>query len=297
MAGCSKIFLSQHISQRFKLTGCRAQAAARWAVASSKRSSTVSATSRCGPRGAAMAIPASSANRRTRSGSRPGARNHGAMTTRRAPRRRNPLAASASDGSCRVANAVVTAAQCVPMASCGATAAVRALAAASDEPTATTSTPSVSSSRETPTRSVAHPAQKPDGRLRRAFRPVAHGDWRRTARSGRGYRRGHGRRPPAAGESRPPRRNTRRARRSGSVCGSRRTRPARRGGPYTPHPRGDRLRVGRRPWVRTSVRGQHQRSHEACSPHSVLFSPCQRPLRASAPSTGLVVQGAQPIDG
>ena len=38
-------------------------------------------------------------------------------------------------------------------------------------------------------------------------------------------------------------------------------------------------------------------SHEACSPHSVFDNPAQRPLRGSAPSTGLDVHGAHPIDG
>ena len=45
------------------------------------------------------------------------------------------------------------------------------------------------------------------------------------------------------------------------------------------------------------MRGQDKVRHEACNPHSVLDSPCQRPLRASAPSTGFAVHGAQPIDG
>ena len=55
--------------------------------------------------------------------------------------------------------------------------------------------------------------------------------------------------------------------------------------------------IGGRSWIGAAMRGQHQGSHDACSPHSVLDSPCQRPLRGSAPSTGLAVQGAQPIDG
>ena len=83
---------------------------------------------------------------------------------RQSPRRQKPrrddhpagaaaaqlVGASASDGSGRVANAVVAPAQRVPAASLGATAAVRAFAAGFDEPIATTSTPSVSSSRDTP---------------------------------------------------------------------------------------------------------------------------------------------------
>ena len=44
-------------------------------------------------------MPALSANLRTRSGTRPGARNHGATTTRCAPWRRNPSSASASERS------------------------------------------------------------------------------------------------------------------------------------------------------------------------------------------------------
>lgn len=39
------------------------------------------------------------------------------------------------------------------------------------------------------------------------------------------------------------------------------------------------------------------RCHDACSPHSVLAVPAQRPLRESAPAAGLAVHGAQPIDG
>lgn len=58
-----------------------------------------------------------------------------------------------------------------------------------------------------------------------------------------------------------------------------------------------RPRIGRRPGIRAAVRRQHECRHEACSPHSVLASPCHRPLRGSAPSAGLAVHGAQPIDG
>lgn len=60
---------------------------------------------------------------------------------------------------------------------------------------------------------------------------------------------------------------------------------------------GHRLHVGGRPRICAAVRGQNERSHDACSPHSTLAVPCQRPLRGSAPSTGLAVHGAQPIDG
>lgn len=52
----------------------------------------------------------------------------------------------------------------------------------------------------------------------------------------------------------------------------------------------------RRTRIGTSVRHQYQ-SHEACKPHSVFVEPAHRPLRGSAPSTGFVVHGAQPIDG
>ena len=34
-----------------------------------------------------------------------------------------------------------------------------------------------------------------------------------------------------------------------------------------------------------------------CSPHSILPVPAHRPLRGSAPGSGLAVHGAQPIDG
>ncbi len=37
--------------------------------------------------------------------------------------------------------------------------------------------------------------------------------------------------------------------------------------------------------------------HEECNPHSVLARPAHRPLRGSAPGSGLTVQGAHPMDG
>src|SRR3546814_19578893 len=37
--------------------------------------------------------------------------------------------------------------------------------------------------------------------------------------------------------------------------------------------------------------------HDACNPHSVLEAPAQRPLRGSLQGAGLLVQGAQPMDG
>ena len=69
---------------------------------------------------------------------------------------------------------------------------------------------------------------------------------------------------------------------------------------------GDRMRRRRGPRVRAAVcrqdecragLGGSEPSHEACSPHSVFDKPAQRPLRGSAPSTGLAVHGAHPIDG
>jgi hypothetical protein len=52
------------------------------------------------------------------------------------------------------------------------------------------------------------------------------------------------------------------------------------------------------PRVDAAVRGEDQRGvAHACSPHSVLVRPCQRPLRGSVPGSGLAVHGAQPIDG
>jgi hypothetical protein len=59
----------------------------------------------------------------------------------------------------------------------------------------------------------------------------------------------------------------------------------------------DVMGVGDRPWVGTSMPGEDQSCHEACSPHSAFAWPAQRPLRGSAPSWGMDVQGAQPIDG
>ncbi len=51
-----------------------------------------------------------------------------------------------------------------------------------------------------------------------------------------------------------------------------------------------------RAWIGAAVRRQYK-CHEACNPHSVLDWPDHRPLRGSAPSAGLAVHGAQPIDG
>src|SRR5581483_1297445 len=58
----------------------------------------------------------------------------------------------------------------------------------------------------------------------------------------------------------------------------------------------DGARIGGRAWIGTAVGGQYQGGHDACNPHSVFDRPCQRPLRGSAPASGLAVQGAQPID-
>ena len=68
-------------------------------------------------------------------------------------------------------------------------------------------------------------------------------------------------------------------------------------GPHEANLIGDGPGIGRRPWICAAMRGQHQGGHDACNPHSVFDSPCQRPLRGSAPSATFAVQGAQPIDG
>ncbi len=73
--------------------------------------------------------------------------------------------------------------------------------------------------------------------------------------------------------------------------------PHAKAGPHEANPIGDGPGIGRRPWICAAVRGQHQGRHDACNPHSVFDSPCQRPLRGSAPSTDFAVHGAQPIDG
>ena len=44
-------------------------------------------------------------------------------------------------------------------------------------------------------------------------------------------------------------------------------------------------------------RGRQGRCAHVCNPHSVLEAPAQRPLRGSLPGAGLLVQGAQPMDG
>ena len=91
----------------------------------SNRSSRVAATRLWEPSGSVTEMPSAQADSATRSVMRPCARNHGATTSRRAPRRRRRSAASATDGCGPVANATPTPAHWVPARSASATVAVR----------------------------------------------------------------------------------------------------------------------------------------------------------------------------
>ncbi|CAM5405533.1 hypothetical protein TPAU25S_02600 [Tsukamurella paurometabola] len=61
----------------------------------------------------------------------------------------------------------------------------------------------------------------------------------------------------------------------------------------------DRLRLERVEGAEFGARSRRilGNGHEACSPHSVLVEPAQRPLRGSDPGAGFFVQGWHPIDG
>ena len=246
-------------------------------------------------------MPAPLANARTRSGSKPGARNHGAMTTRRAPWRRNLPSASVSDRSSWVANAVVAPAHEVPANSFGATLRVRAFAVRSDVPIATTRTPRPSSRRDTPN-SVTRRRITDTNRSSSPSTGACHICWAvkqsaiwrgMSTRAWYAFANSNG--VTTAG----PSTDVSTSARLGELCSrnARRTSRAVRRRVSPPATirafaadRGSALPCA----VSTSLGAC---AHEACNPHSVLASPCQRPLRGSVPSTGLAVHGAQPIDG
>ena len=254
----------------------------------------------------------------------PGARNHGAMTTLSGAPAAQPSAASAGDGPGRVANAVVAPAHWVPAISFGATRAVRALAAGCDRADRHHEHAHAAVERADP--QLDEPLtqhRRPADRLRRARRPAAPGDWRRSAAIWRGdvdagmvgvgqQERSHdgccG--TPLSTSTRCGVFSSQKASRASRPGRMRATRPATaralaadRGSllPWavsTSTVIGAALPAsGRCPHLIASLCIVAGAGHDACSPHSVLDSPCQRPLRGSAPSTTFAVQGAHPIDG
>ena len=240
-------------------------------------------------------MPCARAYSATRSVIWPCARNHGAITSRRAPRR--PAAPRPRpDGCGPVANAVAAVQRVV----CGELVCHRF-------------GPGVGVRARRSHRGDQHADLGVESRHSRLFEPLAqHMDQpvvlaehvglvrrrRRTRRSSPGCRPGRDRRRRAAAGPPPRRGGPSAARRAGSESSARRTRPARRATDAAGGSRSATARaVCRGPRVRAAVRGQDESSHEACSPHSVLAKPCHRPLRGSAPSTGLAVHGAHPIDG
>ena len=269
------------------------------AVAASKRSSTVSATSsvraqrRCHRDACVLRRM-----RATRSVSSPGARNHGAITTRRAPRRRSRSDGLGRRGPDPVANAVVAPAHWVPPISlrgdrrcarvgrrrvssrwpprprrargrAGADAQLgQSLDAARD--TSRSSSPSTSACRTVTTQ------------LRRSARDVDAG----VVGVGQQQRSDHrcvGAPAEHVGQARRIQLAERDIGRRGLAAAQRtgRRRPA-----HWPPTADPRCRV-------RSARGWSR----GVQPAFGLGQPCQRPLRGSAPSTGLAVHGAQPIDG
>ena len=120
----------------------RRQAARRTDRGASNRSSSVAATRLWEPNGAAIGMPRAAAESATRSVMRPCARNHGATTSRRAPRRRSRCGGLGHGrvrpgGERHLDAGPPRAGRAAPRR----TVAVRAFAASFDEPTAVTMTP------------------------------------------------------------------------------------------------------------------------------------------------------------